>query len=246
MKPIDCVVIPARGGSKRILHKNMQPFLGIPMLERSIHLAKEISNFVIVSSDDTNILEFAKKLDVYSFKREAILSDDFTPTLPVVINALMPFLDNETLNFIGKTNNNKADIIAHKISLNSSILCLYATAVFATKELVLKSFDILKSNKEVAYIISTIDNKKVFRSFTTNENGFIDFIFKEYINTRSQDLKQAFCDAGQFYLGYAKSFLSEIPMLGEKSISMPLEYAWDIDTPLDLIIAQSIFKNMEQ
>ena len=92
MKQIDCVIIPARGGSKRIPRKNMQPFCGIPMLEISIELAKKLSDNVIVSSDDYSMLEFAKNLGAYPLLRDKALADDMTPTLPVIIHALLPFI----------------------------------------------------------------------------------------------------------------------------------------------------------
>ncbi len=237
MKKIDCVVIPARGGSKRILHKNMQPFLGIPMIQRSINLAKEISNFVIVSSDDLNILEEAKKNGAYPLKRDTRLADDFTPTLPVIIDAIKPFINDKKNK---KINNN-----IKTIESNSSVLCLYATAMFATKDLILQAHNILEKYKNATYIVSILENKKIFRSFKKN-NGFIEFIFPNFMNTRSQDLEESFCDAGQFYLGYAKSFLSQIPLLGEKSMGIELKYGWDIDTPLDLTIAEVIFKYMNE
>ncbi|MWV61451.1 pseudaminic acid cytidylyltransferase [Helicobacter saguini] len=215
---IDYVVIPARGGSKRIPHKNLALFNGKPMLEIAINLAKEVSKNVIISSEDSKILNFAKNLKVDILEREKSLADDFTPTLPVIIDTI-----------------NRCNIESNK-----SVLCLYPTAMFATKSNIFEALELLMS-KNVAYIVPVIENAKVMRSFTL-EDSKINFIFKEFMNTRSQDLKKTYNDAGQFYLGFAKSFLQEIPLLGESSHALEIQNAWDIDTPNDLKIAEMLAK----
>ena len=50
-------VIPARGGSKRILRKNIKPFGGLPMISWSIRAALTSNCFdrIIVSTDDAEI-----------------------------------------------------------------------------------------------------------------------------------------------------------------------------------------------
>lgn len=215
---IDYVVIPARGGSKRIPHKNLALFNGKPMLEITINLAKKVSKNVIISSEDSKILNFAKNMGVEILQRDITLADDFTPTLPVIIDAIK-----------------RCDIESSK-----NVLCLYPTAMFATKSNILNALEILQC-KNVAYIVPVIENAKVMRAFTLQDSK-INFIFKEFINTRSQDLKKTYNDAGQFYLGYAKSFLAQIPLLGELSYALEIQNAWDIDTKQDLKIAEMLAK----
>ena len=54
-------IIPARGGSKRIPHKNIKMFCGKPMIAWSIEVAKEshLFDLIIVSTDDNEIAEIA-------------------------------------------------------------------------------------------------------------------------------------------------------------------------------------------
>lgn len=216
---IDYAILPARGGSKRIPHKNLALFNGKSMLERSINLAQSVAKNVIVSSEDSIILQKAKELNAIPFTRDNQLANDFTPTLPVIKNVI------ETL----------------KINLDSIILCLYPTAMFATKEMIIESLELLKQTNS-AYIVPVIENTKAARTFMLVDSK-INFIFKEYINTRSQDLPKIYNDAGQFYLGCAKSFVAEIALLGERSRALVIENAIDIDTPFDLDMAQFITKN---
>ncbi len=67
-----CVcVIPARGGSKRIKRKNLKNFCGKPILSYSLQNAQKSGIFdkILVSSDDEEILEFAKSFGVSALKR---------------------------------------------------------------------------------------------------------------------------------------------------------------------------------
>ena len=57
-------IIPARGASKRLAHKNIYPVRGKPMMQYSIEACKNsrYNVMVWVSSDDTQILELASQL----------------------------------------------------------------------------------------------------------------------------------------------------------------------------------------
>ena len=86
------VVCPARGGSKGIPHKNLQPFLGVPMVARVGHLVAEITAIdrAIVSTDSEEIATVAKEsgLDV-PFYRPEDLSGDRISDLEVLSHALV-------------------------------------------------------------------------------------------------------------------------------------------------------------
>ena len=63
---MNIAIITARGGSKRIPHKNRKEFCGKPIIEYSIEAAKQAGIFdtVMVSTDDNKIAEIAAKLDL--------------------------------------------------------------------------------------------------------------------------------------------------------------------------------------
>lgn len=264
MLNIDCVIIPARGGSKRIKNKNLTLFLGKSMLERSIEIAQQVSKYVIVSSDNEHILNVAKQNGAYPFTRNQELANDFTQTLPVIANALYPMLHNNALQHLeslqkeNKDFNKQAQILDYttitqtqlnyikanislQLTLESKILCLYPTAMFASKDSISQAYQILENNPSLAYVVSALQNDKIWRGFYMN-NENINFLFPNFMQTRSQDLTPAFNDAGQFYLGFAKSFLYGIPILGNQSGIVVLDKAWDIDTMLDLKIAELLFQ----
>jgi len=79
---MNVAVIPARGGSKRIPRKNIQPFLGVPLIERAIGIVKRTVLFdrIIVSTDDDEIAGLAAKAGAdVPFRRPAT---DTSTTLP--------------------------------------------------------------------------------------------------------------------------------------------------------------------
>ena len=83
MKSNAIAIIPARGGSKRIPRKNVKPFCGIPMVERTIKFLKQSNLFdsIYVSTDDTEISKVSTKAGaIVPFQRDKG-ADDFTPTL---------------------------------------------------------------------------------------------------------------------------------------------------------------------
>jgi len=84
-------VIPARGGSKRIPRKNIRDFCGKPMIAYAIQVAIDSGLFsvIIVSTDDEEIASISRKYGAQTpFLRPANLSDDHTPTVPVIAHAI--------------------------------------------------------------------------------------------------------------------------------------------------------------
>ena len=119
-------IIPARGGSKRIPNKNIKPFAGRPIIAYSIEAAKVSGLFdkIFVSTDSEKIAIIAKEYGAeIPFMRPKELSDDFTPTVPVLLHAL------EWMEVQG---------ISAKFAC-----CLYATAPFVQPEHLKKGFRLI-------------------------------------------------------------------------------------------------------
>ncbi len=220
MPKIDSVIIPARGGSKRIKHKNLRDFLGKPMILRAIEVAKSVCDNIIVSSDSDEILQIARDSGTKARLRECF-ADDTSTTLQV----MKYVLENEG------------------IDENAIVLCLYPTAMFATTKSIESSLALLSS--DVAYVVPVVENAKVFRSFECRE-GRIEFLFRDFVSTRTQDLPKCYCDSGQFYLGYARNFLSNIPILSNKSAMFELPFALDIDREEDLAMAEALYSFLKK
>ncbi|MEM9824662.1 MAG: acylneuraminate cytidylyltransferase family protein [Bacteroidota bacterium] len=80
MKPI--VLIPARGGSKRIPFKNMKKLAGEPLINYTINFAKSFTknDRIVVSSDDEDILNHSAGLGVQVLERPTAYSSDIAKT----------------------------------------------------------------------------------------------------------------------------------------------------------------------
>ena len=91
MRYSSIAIIPARGGSKAIPRKNIKPFLGLPLIQWTIDVARASNLFsrVIVTTDDRDIYELSKKLGAeVPFLRPPSLAQDDTPTAKVIRHAV--------------------------------------------------------------------------------------------------------------------------------------------------------------
>jgi pseudaminic acid cytidylyltransferase len=210
-------VIPARGGSKRIPRKNIKDFRGKPMIAWSIVAAQSSGLFdhVIVSTDDAEIAEAAREQGAeVPFKRPPELSDDHTPTRPVVKQAI-----SEASKLWGKPD---------------FTCCIYATAPFIRREDLKQGLEMLRKQQINFAFTAAGFPFPIQRAFKQTSQG-VEMFYPEHLNTRSQDLEEAYHDAGQFYWGRSQAFLDNLPTFGPAShpILLPRYLVHDIDSPED-------------
>ncbi|WP_350648854.1 pseudaminic acid cytidylyltransferase [Pseudomonas sp. HY13-MNA-CIBAN-0226] len=223
-------IIPARGGSKRIPRKNIKLFCGKPMIAWSIEAALQSGCFdqIIVSTDDEEIALVARHYGAtVPFIRPAELSDDHTGTIPVIRHAI------EWFNARGQT--------------VEQACCLYATAPFVSLEDIRRGFDRLtEAGCDYAFSVTSYAFP-IQRAIHLNSEGRVEMFNPENFNTRSQDLKEAFHDAGQFYWGTAEAWLQGRMIFSPASIpvALPRHRVQDIDTMEDWIRAEWLFKAMQ-
>lgn len=216
-------VIPARGGSKRILRKNLKNFCGKPIINYSITNAKKSGIFkdIIVSSDDEEILEYAKNLNATPLKRPTHLSDDYTSTRDVILHAIQ----------------------SQKIETSTYVCCLYATAPLLDYNALKSALNFAKQHTHNCYCFSAVEFAySPFRGFCIKDTKNT-MLFKECFLKRSQDLEKVYHDAGQFYFAQAKTW-QEKENIFENSVSfiLPQSRVQDIDTLEDWNLAELKFK----
>jgi len=104
------VIIPARGGSKRLPKKNIYPFNGKPLIAYTIVACKQCSfiDGIFVSSDDAEILETAAAFGATGLLRPADLADDKTPKIVAIRQAvndpLVGVLDRDDIVIVAQAN----------------------------------------------------------------------------------------------------------------------------------------------
>jgi N-acylneuraminate cytidylyltransferase len=208
-------VIPARGGSKRIPRKNIRPFLGIPLLQRTVQLALDSCAFdrVIVSTDDREIAEIAVDAGAETpFIRPRSLSDDYRGSRVVVQHAI------EELEKSGA----RLDLVCS----------VYATAVFLRQQDLAAAREELVSS-DAAFVFSGATFPfPIQRAVRRLDDGSVEMLDPQHRHSRSQDLEEAYHDAGQFYWGTRDAWMSDTHMFGRSSrlFVLPRWRVQDIDT----------------
>lgn len=228
---MNVAVIPARGGSKRILRKNIRDFMGKPIIAYSIKkaLLSKLFDKVIVSTDDEEIISIAKQFGAECpFIRPSKLSNDYAGTMEVVAHTIQ-WLENEgfTLN---------------------SVCCIYPTAPLLDIKYLITSYEIFYT-KNWDYVFSATEYVyPVERSFKILDNNGLTMLLPENINKRSQDLSPTYHDAGQFYWGAPEAWVENRPIFSERStiIKLPDYRVADIDTEEDWKRAELMYKILEE
>jgi N-acylneuraminate cytidylyltransferase len=85
------------------------------------------------------------------------------------------------------------------------------------------------------------------RAIRINGDGRVAMFQPEHFKSRSQDLEEAFHDAGQFYWGRAEAWSAEQPIFSEQAatVMLPRHRVQDIDTPEDWQRAEMMFKALQ-
>lgn len=224
---MNIAVIPARGGSKRIPRKNIKEFCGKPMIAWSIEAARQSDCFshIVVSTDDAEISEIAKEWGAeVPFMRPAALSDDHTGTLPVIRHATEWFIQ-------------QGDPV-------EKVCCIYATAPFITPEDIRRGLESLTATgSDYAFSVTSYPFP-IQRAIRMTPQGRVEMFHPEEFNSRSQDLEEAFHDAGQFYWGRVKAWLTEKKIFSPAAspVLLPRHRVQDIDTMEDWLRAELMFQ----
>lgn len=220
---MNIAIIPARGGSKRIPRKNIKEFCGKPMIAYSIEAAQksELFDQIVVSTDDDEIATVAQYYGADVLQRPKALADDLTPTIPVIAHALKT-LDIPNLH---------------------SVCCLYATAPFIQPKYLQEGYAKLKSTQS-AYVFSATTYAFPIQRAIKLKDDHVEMFSPENFAVRSQDLEEAYHDAGQFYWGMPEAWLEEKIIFAPHStaIVLPRHLVQDIDTPEDWVRAELMYK----
>ena len=223
-------IIPARGGSKRIPKKNIKDFYGKPLIAYSIEVALNSNLFekVIVTTDDEEIASISKSYGAeVPFLRPKEISDDFTGTEDVINHTLDYLIDN---------------------SERYDYACtIYATAPLLQAQYLKEGFEKLKDSDATNAFSATSMSFPIQRTFKLTCNGRCKMFSPQHYMTRSQDLEEAYQDAGQFYWRRLDKESDEI-MFGSDSIPiiLPRYLVQDIDTLEDWKRAEVMYKVLKE
>ena len=223
-------IIPARGGSKRIPRKNIKDFFGRPLIAYSIETALKSKLFdkVIVTTDDEEIASISKEYGAeVPFLRPKELSDDFSGT-QAVIDHTLTWLKEHGEQF-------------------KYVCTIYATAPLLKPQFLVEGYNALQSSTAINVFSATSMPFPIQRTFKVDENKRCEMFTPEHYATRSQDLEEAYQDAGQFYWTKADEQSQEVKF-GKDSIPviLPRHLVQDIDTLEDWKRAELMYKAIKE
>lgn len=216
-------IIPARGGSKRVPHKNIMDFNGRPMISYSIEAAKGsgVVDELMVSTDDSDIAEVAKSFGAkIPFLRSSENSDDTVGIADVLIEVVNEY-DKVGLRF-------------------DYIICVLATAPLIRAENIRRAFDMLVSENKADSICTVEAFSYPPQRGLVMKDGNLEMLHPEYYFARSQDLPRIYHDCGQFFIFRTEALLGEKKLYTKRMLPFFINEreSQDIDTYEDVKIAE--------
>jgi CMP-N,N'-diacetyllegionaminic acid synthase len=226
-------IIPARGGSKGIPKKNIIKINNTPLIGYTIDaaLASRYITDVVVSTDDNEIAKISKKLGAnVPFIRPELLALDDSESTPVIQHALL---------FMEKSKN----------IIYDAVLMLQPTSPLRTSKHIEDSIELFKSNKcdSVVSVVSVGGNHP-FRMKRLIDNRLINYIDQGFWDMRPrQSLPDVYIRNGAIYLISRNVFMQQQQLIGNKCLGyvMSDSESANIDTPIDLKIAELLLKERE-
>lgn len=219
-------IIPARAGSKRIPNKNIRNFEGKPIIAHSIEKAikSKIFDRIIVSTDSEEIASISKEYGAeVPFLRPENISDDNATLLEVQEHALK------------------------MLNIDSGYICIIlATAPLLQKKFLIEGYKKIKNTKYLHSFSACSMPFPIQRTFMINDSGTCEMFYPKNFSKKSQDLPEAYQDAGQFY--WTNLNINIVPskniMFGTNSlpIIIPRHFVQDIDSQEDWDRAEVLYK----
>lgn len=218
-------LIPARGGSKGLPGKNIRPFLGKPLIARSIDAAREsgMAGRIVVSTDDQEIAEVSRIHGAeVPFLRPPGIAADASPVLAAALHAVDWFIEHENWS-------------------PRWLLLLQPTSPLRTSDDIRHAFGLLAQHDADAVVGVSETKSHPFWVKTLTDDGFLrPFVDGQNAPARRQDLPPAFALNGMLYLVRVSTLREEGAFCPRRTLPLiiPSSRAFDIDTEQDFLIAE--------
>ena len=224
-------LVLARSGSKGIKNKNIQLFLGEPLLVWPIKCLKntqEISK-VILSTDSNEYREIGIEAGAEApFLRPKELSGDKATSFSVIEHAI---------EFLKKEENRTFEYV----------VLLEPTSPLTESSDISDALNSLHENKEnadsIVSVAEVVDQHPNF-CIKIKKDELIMPYNKTYNNTRRQDIEKLFHYDGSFYISKVKELIKNKTFYHPRTMAkvLPKKKNIEIDTIEDLIIAEAFSK----
>ena len=207
------VVIPARGGSKGIPHKNIKPLAGKPLIHYTIDVARQIvaDEDICVSTDDSEIIQCVEDYGLkVPFVRPEELATDTAGTYEVLLHALN-FYEQQ-----GK----QYDVV----------LLLQNTSPFRTAKQVKEALALYQSDVDMVVSVKECSANPYYCVFEENQEGYLKICKGNGQITRRQDAPKVYEYNGAIYVINPQS----LKQMTLNKFSRRIKYVMDEQSSLDL------------
>lgn len=215
-------IIPARGGSKGIPHKNIKELGGKPLIQYAIEAALQADVFseVIVSTDSPDIASIGESLGAkVPFLRPAHLATDASPTIDTLVHLVDYYLS---------------------IGVQYDAICLLQPTTPLRTAADIRAATLKFQVEKTDSLISVIPVPHHFNPHWTFEvhpkRGTLQLATGEAeIIPRRQELPKAYVRNGAIYLTKTEVILRRKSLYGDSIgyLEMPVERSANIDTLAD-------------
>lgn len=216
-------IIPARGGSKRIPRKNIVEIGGKPILAHTIRIAQDSGLFsdIIVSTEDAEIAEIAKKYGATVSNRPAELATDTAMEIDVY-----------------------AQVLGTLRELPDFFCAIYPSAIFIHPQDLKNAHDLLQTDPKTNVVmgVSAYDIHP-FKALIPDSSGNLSMVHPQECTQRSQTYPPYVASNGTFYWFRTAHYLKNRTYYPQhlKGYVLPRTRAVDIDTTDDLAFAQALY-----
>lgn len=223
-------VIPARGGSQRLPRKNIRMLAGKPLIAWSIEAAinSKSIDLVVVSSDDNEILEEARKYPVEVVKRPDHLATPTATTVDTLIHCL--------------------DELPSGGQPFGQIMLLQPTSPLRTSEDIDRAVALKKESATSSLIsVCECEHSPLWSNVLDEKGAMDDFLHPVLLNKRGQDLPVYYRLNGAIYISDINEFLTHrgFFMPNSRAYIMPVERSVDIDIEMDFKLCQLMLGEYE-
>lgn len=221
------VVIPARGGSKGIPHKNIKPLGEKPLIYYSIDVARQFTTDenICVTTDDAEIISVVEQHGLkVPFVRPAELATDTCGSSEVIQHAYQFFVD--------------------KGILYDAIVLLQPTSPFRKVKFIKEAVALYDESIDMVTSVRPAACNPYYDGFEENADGLLQISKGDGTIARRQEAPKVWQQNGSIYVINPKSLI-EKGMGGFtkiKKYAMPEAYSVDLDTMLDWKMAELIIK----
>jgi N-acylneuraminate cytidylyltransferase len=228
LKPL--YIIPARGGSKGIPHKNIKLLGGKPLIAYSIDVAKALTDDlhrIVLSTDDEKIADVARQCGLpVDYMRPAKFATDTSGSREVMID-VMDWADAQGIDY-------------------DCIVLLQPTSPLRTVDDVAAALSLYDSSLDMVVSVAEARSNPYYNCFETDaETGYLHVSKGEGLYTRRQDAPPAWEYTGAVYVINPVSLRREPLGAFKRRVPspMPSERSIDLDSLTDWLVAEALLAN---